>query len=332
MSTSENPLISIVIPARNERHDIRATLDACLAIQYAPKEIIVVDDSTDDTPSIVTEYAERGVRLVHREANRNGCCGARNLGMQLARGEIIVLLNADNRPAPDFLARLTEHYRNGADYVVVRSRVMNLDSLWARYIAAAESEWLSHRPPMEWSEGFSCRRSAAEAVHYIPGDFAVPFCRDWRLGLTLNHAGFVKHQDMNIDMAHIAPATLKEFWHNHLWRGGMSPLSTFYLSSQPLPLVYVREGLRALRSAVKIVFVVPAWLNVWKLMPFASHGRLEFPAMLTAYTTQQVALSVGALKALLRLTRVVTGSDSSWRGSIAGDASLPIVPDRTHNP
>ena len=328
MSTDGNPLVSIVIPARNERHDIRATLDACLAIRYAPKEIIVVDDSSDDTPAIVTEYAGRGVRLVHRDANRNGCCGARNLGMQLARGEIVVLLNADNRPAPDFLTRLVEHYRNGADYVVVRSRVMNLDSIWARYIAAGESEWLSHRPSMEWSEGFSCRRSAAEAVHYIPGDFVVPFCRDWRLGLALNHAGYVKHQDMNIGMAHRAPATLKEFWNNHIWRGGMSPLASFYLDALPLPVVFVREYLRALRTGLRILFVVPAWLSVRKLMPFAGSQKRELPMMFAAYVTQQVAMSVGVSKSLLRLAGVNASSKRASPQCLSDDVTIPILPNR----
>jgi glycosyltransferase involved in cell wall biosynthesis len=328
MSSDENPLISIVIPVRNERRDIRDTLDACLAIRYAPKEIIVVDDSSDDTPSIVTEYAERGVRLVHRGANHNGCCGARNLGMQLARGEIVVLLNADNRPAPDFLARLVEHYRNGADYVVVRSRVMNLDSLWARYIAASESEWLGHRPSMEWSEGFSCRRSAAEAVHYIPGDFAVPFCRDWRLGLSLNHAGYVKHQDMNIDMAHIAPATLKEFWSNHIWRGGMSPLTSFYLGALPLPVVFVREYVRALRTGLKILLVLPAWLSVRKLMPFAGSRQRDLPMMFAAHVTQQVALSVGALKSILQLAGVNASSKPVSPQGLSDDGTIPILPNR----
>jgi uncharacterized protein (DUF2126 family) len=78
---SDTPLVSIVIPARNEVRDIAATLDTILAIDYEPKEILVVDDSTDETPDIVVRYAGRGVRLIHREQNRNGCCGARNLGM-----------------------------------------------------------------------------------------------------------------------------------------------------------------------------------------------------------------------------------------------------------
>lgn len=101
-----SPLASIIMPSRNEEVDIKRTLDACLAIDYEPKEIIVVDDSIDQTPQIVESYADRGVHLVHREQNRNGCCGARNLGMQMAKGEILAILNADDVPRRDFLKRL----------------------------------------------------------------------------------------------------------------------------------------------------------------------------------------------------------------------------------
>jgi glycosyltransferase involved in cell wall biosynthesis len=134
---SPEPLsISIVIPARNEAQDIRATLERCLAIDYPAKEIIVVDDSSDETPQIVEEYAEKGVRLIRREKNQDACCGARNVGIRAAQGEVIVLLDADAHPPPDFLARIAEHYAAGADWLVVRSRVANRESLWGRYLYA----------------------------------------------------------------------------------------------------------------------------------------------------------------------------------------------------
>ena len=82
------PSFSLIIPTRNEAEDIRHTLERCLALDYDRKEIIVVDDSSDETPRIVSEYAARGVRLIHREENVDGCCGARNAGMRAAPGSV----------------------------------------------------------------------------------------------------------------------------------------------------------------------------------------------------------------------------------------------------
>jgi glycosyltransferase involved in cell wall biosynthesis len=121
------PLISIIIPTRNEP-DIRYCLEAALSQEYLQKEIIVIDDSTDDTPNIVLEYAGRGVRLIHRDKNEDGCCGARNRGALEATGDFIVILNGDVTPRPDFIDRLLEHYRNGADYVLPLAVVSNQET------------------------------------------------------------------------------------------------------------------------------------------------------------------------------------------------------------
>jgi glycosyltransferase involved in cell wall biosynthesis len=149
------PLITIVIPTRNEAEDIAATLEACLALDDPNKEVLVIDDSHDGTPDVVRRFADRGVRLYHRAINDNACCGARNEGIKRAAGEIVVLLNADARPAKDFLTRIRRHYHGGAGYVVVRSEVQNPDSVWSGFLAVEEALWFEKGRPMEWSEGFS---------------------------------------------------------------------------------------------------------------------------------------------------------------------------------
>lgn len=293
-------LVSIIIPARNEAQDIARTLDACLAIDYESKEIIVVDDSTDETPSIVASYAPRGVRLIHREKNSNGCCGARNLGMREARGAIVVLLNADDLPRPDFLRRLLPHYQNGADYVIVKSQVLNLDDMWGRFVVAADLAGPSLDP--EWSEGFSCRRSAAEKVGFIPGDFPVPFCRDYLFGIALNQAGFKKHVDLSIPMEHIVPETMRTFWRNQVWRGTFAAPHAYYYRNMTLMMIVTRESLKAIRSLLTYLLIAPA---IWKTLCVVRHsvkGLSDAPAMFLAGLVRDLATSVGNFKGLLRLT------------------------------
>jgi glycosyltransferase involved in cell wall biosynthesis len=310
---SERPLISIVIPSRNEAKDIKRTIEACLAINYEPKEIIVVDDSTDCTPQIVASYASRGVRLIHRKQNRNGCCGARNLGMKLAQGEIIVLLNADNVPRPDFLDRLLSHYQEGADYVVIRSVVLNRDNPYGKFIWAQGIAWLSTEPCMEWSEGFSCRRAAAQAVGYIPGDFPVPFCRDWRLGAALNQAGFRKHVDLNIEMEHVVPCNLREFWHNRVWRGSMTPLAKFYFDRLSVRSVVIREILRASRTLLKILSIAPVLWQAIRYSAYISGGWRDILSLFFVAIIQELALMVGAFKGVKLLIKT-----EGWRRRSSG--------------
>src|SRR3990172_2437151 len=91
---------SIIIPSYNEGDDVRLSIESALGQKYPHKEIIVVDDSNDDTPRIIEEYLDRGVKLVPGPGK--GCCGARNEGMMLARGDVVVLLNADVVLPADF--------------------------------------------------------------------------------------------------------------------------------------------------------------------------------------------------------------------------------------
>jgi glycosyltransferase involved in cell wall biosynthesis len=56
----ERKLISIVIPVRNEAHNITKLLDGIRLQTYRPIEVIVVDGcSTDGTPELVKEYSKR---------------------------------------------------------------------------------------------------------------------------------------------------------------------------------------------------------------------------------------------------------------------------------
>ncbi|MEK7568282.1 MAG: glycosyltransferase family 2 protein, partial [Patescibacteria group bacterium] len=57
---SNNSKFSIIIPSYNEGDDIRLSIDSAIKQDYQNKEIIVVDDSSDNTPEIIKEYADKG--------------------------------------------------------------------------------------------------------------------------------------------------------------------------------------------------------------------------------------------------------------------------------
>lgn len=95
------PLVSVVIPTYNYAPYLRRCLESCLEQTCGSVEIIVVDDgSTDETEQVVRETG-RGVRYI---SQRNmGVSSARNTGMDLARGEFIVFLDADDYLVKDGL-------------------------------------------------------------------------------------------------------------------------------------------------------------------------------------------------------------------------------------
>src|ERR671931_1849866 len=90
-----HPIISAIIPARDAERYLTRAIDSVLAQTYAPIEIIVIDDgSRDATPDVARQYGER-LRLI-RLPRPIGPAGARNKGIEAARGPYIAFLDADD--------------------------------------------------------------------------------------------------------------------------------------------------------------------------------------------------------------------------------------------
>ncbi len=95
-------IFSVVIPMFNASEHIMKTLESCVGQTYLPKEIIVVDDrSSDNSVAVLQEWKENyegTVEIVLKclEVN-SGPSKARNRGWDLARGEYVAFLDADDR-------------------------------------------------------------------------------------------------------------------------------------------------------------------------------------------------------------------------------------------
>jgi hypothetical protein len=112
-----DPLVSVVVPAFNAAKHLRASLDSIVAQTYRNFEVIVVDDaSSDETPAIVASYGA-AIRSFRQPVNL-GTYENANVGIGLARGELIAIYHADDVYDPLIVARevafLTAHPEVGA--------------------------------------------------------------------------------------------------------------------------------------------------------------------------------------------------------------------------
>ncbi len=113
--------VGIIVPVYNTADFLRDCLDSVLAQTLPDIEVVTVDDdgSTDGSGEILDEYAaEHGFTVVHQE-NSGGPGAPRNVGIDLANGEFIFFLDADDTLTPDALRRMVEvARREGSDVVL----------------------------------------------------------------------------------------------------------------------------------------------------------------------------------------------------------------------
>lgn len=95
------PTISIVIPCYNRQDFIGEALESALHQAHADLEVVVVDDGSTDASAAVVETFHH-VTLIRQE--NAGVSVARNNGLKVSRGELVVFLDSDDRLAADALS------------------------------------------------------------------------------------------------------------------------------------------------------------------------------------------------------------------------------------
>src|ERR1700739_3121282 len=116
------PLTTVLIDTYNYGRFIKQAIDSVLSQDFPAEqlELIVVDDgSTDDTEQCVKTY---GSRIKYLKKENGGQASAFNLGFEQARGDFIVLLDADDYFLPGKLRRVCEAFQSHPDVGMVYHR------------------------------------------------------------------------------------------------------------------------------------------------------------------------------------------------------------------
>lgn len=215
--------VSIIVPVRNEARHIKTTLQQLLKLEVdrIPYEIIVVDgNSTDETREIVAELQRDNARIRLFANPRRLSSAARNIGVNHARGEFVVIVDGhceiENRHYLRDLVRAFE--RSGADCL---GRPQPLDVTGAsrlqRAIAAARSSWLGHHPASHiysdaeqfvppQSVAVAYRRSVFDRVGYFDETFDA--CEDYEFNHRIASAGLTCYSTPRIKAIYHPRSTL----------------------------------------------------------------------------------------------------------------------------
>ena len=134
--------VSIIVPSLNEEENIAPLVSQIIASAVPFREILFVDDhSTDATRDMVRALAEsQPIRLIEQDGADLGLAGAIMLGARAARGEILLVMDADLSHPPELINDLLAPLFAGAADMVVGSRYVKGGStpgwpLWRRIVS-----------------------------------------------------------------------------------------------------------------------------------------------------------------------------------------------------
>jgi len=150
--------VSVIVPVYNGEKFLAQAIESIRAQNYAPLEILIVDDgSTDSTAALCAQWSD--VRYVRQE--NQGPSAARNRAMEIARGEVITFLDADDLWQPDTLHTFLSHFENNPSVDLVLG--------WVQMVRLASAETLRfekfHEPRLSLNLGaMAVRKTALDRI------------------------------------------------------------------------------------------------------------------------------------------------------------------------
>lgn len=116
-----NGFVSVIVPVYNGESYISSCVDSLLAQTYEKIEIIIIDDgSADSTKEKVENYAKENEKIRYKRIKNSGVSQARNIGIEMAQGEYLFFVDADDYLDKDTVKRAVEEaFQENADMVTV---------------------------------------------------------------------------------------------------------------------------------------------------------------------------------------------------------------------
>lgn len=121
-------LISVIVPVYNVEQYLERCVSSILNQTYRKFELILINDgSTDECPKICERYAQIDNRIIVVHKENGGLSDARNVGLQIAKGEYITFVDSDDLIAPNALQLLISYSVNYNSDIVISTKIESFD-------------------------------------------------------------------------------------------------------------------------------------------------------------------------------------------------------------
>ena len=154
------PFVSVIVPAYNEEKVIESTIKSLMDLSYPKKEIIIVDDGSKDRTLEIARLFQNSITVLHKE--NGGKASALNFGVEHARGEIVVIVDADTILEKNALVSLVNGFTTNK----------NLGAVGGNIKIRNRSNLLTWCQSLEYIAGINIVRRAFDifgTINMIPG-------------------------------------------------------------------------------------------------------------------------------------------------------------------
>ncbi len=340
----QTPLISVIIPARDEARNIEACLRSVLASEYGNLEVIVVDDhSSDGTAAIAQRVADEDAkrqgrvraRVIQAEPLPEGWFGkqwACQSGANASRGEILCFTDADTRHGPELLGRSAGAMRSRGAQLFTVAGHQEAVSFWekvlqpfvfsillARY-GGLERMSRSTKPLDKIANGQFVMMPRTAYVQ-VGGHAAVRdhVAEDLRLAQVVTERGMQAHMvlardHMRTRMYH-SLGELRRGWGKNVFAAGRDTLRLGPLQRRLLPFVFPLPSLVPLVPTTILLLALCGVLGKSALWFGAIAGGANLLFYVGVYAYSRINPLWALLHPLAALMFCWISAEAAWRGS-----------------
>ena len=266
----EKYFVSVLLPIYNEVNVVDRLLRACTSFTFPSYEVIVVDDSTDETVEILKKWRKHPkVKVIHRNHRKGWKGGALNTALENLnpKSTHIMVFDADFIPPPNLLEKFLEKFENNNEIMIVQGyqrHTLNKDENWVTkgirvlhsmiYLVEFDAKSKLGLPVPVTGSVFMIRTELLKKFK-----FSEDITEDWNLTMRLYAQGYKVHYDPKLVAFAECPSGLLEYfcqqmrwaeghtrnYKRHLWR---------VLTSKKLSL---KEKLEFMILAISCINAVP---------------------------------------------------------------------------
>jgi cellulose synthase/poly-beta-1,6-N-acetylglucosamine synthase-like glycosyltransferase len=301
------PFASIIVPAWREGGTIERCIGSLLSLDYPDWEAIVVAGGPDRTYEAAIEAVGIDPRFQVLMQPPRGKNAALNAGLRAAKGDVIVMLDADSRVRPDWLRAMIQPLTQGIAaatgfYAADRNTAITRCELLERIIAYEIMGGVA----LHGSGGIAVRREVIQQVGPLPEQVIVGVDRDFDLRIMEKRLPRAYVREAVVITQR--PSTLAEFWRNETrWRRGHLWLIRYWKAYSPANLIFY-------------VVAALALLTIPALLAALTIGWMWLMALCVLFWVWMLARRGAAAAQVAAYT-----GDARWLGSILPLAGLLVV-------